>query len=93
MEALYLPGLPACACRRALESPDFQLLVRWSEACGCGSTKKRARCCHMTLEVEEGGVIWPFLHQCECGDPYEPYSNPKVGKPPSGATSLRLLHC
>ena len=50
----------------------------------------------MTLDAEEGGVIWPFLHQCDCGDPYEPYSNPKVGKLPSCTISwqgLALLTC
>ncbi len=79
MEAVRLPGLPACACSRALNSPDFQLLVRWFEKCDCGSKLSRARCCHKTLEAEEGGVIWPLLHQCDCGDQYDPYSNPKVG--------------
>ena len=79
MEAVRLPRLPACACSRALNSPDFQLLVRWFEKCNCGSKLSRARCCHKTLEAEEGGVIWPLLHQCDCGDQYDPYSNPKVG--------------
>ena len=100
IEAVRLPGLPACACRRALDSPDFQLLIRWYEDCDCGSKEKRARCCHRTLEAEDGGVIWPFLHQCDCGDQYDPYSNPKVGRLPScttswpGSTDVQLtLHC
>eukprot|EP00891_Asterochloris_glomerata_P009978 jgi/Astpho2/9978/e_gw1.00153.8.1_t len=55
------------AYSRALNSPDFQLLVRWFEKCDCGSKLSRARCCHKTLEAEEGGtILCPvcIIHPC-----------------------------
>ena len=40
--------------------------------------------------------MWPFLHQCDCGDQYDPYSNPKVRKLPLCTTiwpGFALLTC
>jgi hypothetical protein len=62
-------GAVLTACRRALASPDFQLLVRCEEKCDCGSGEERGKCCHTQAPPEDGGVLWPHFHMCECSIP------------------------
>lgn len=56
------------ARRRTLGSPDFQLLVRAEEACDCGSGLHRSMCCHTMCPPEDGGILWPHFHMCQCSD-------------------------
>jgi hypothetical protein len=46
-----------------------QLLARAFETCDCnGATETRSKCCHQTAREEEGGVMWPHYHMCDCGE-------------------------
>lgn len=72
-----LSSLQVRAYLRALHSPDLQLLVRWDQPCDCGSGSSRARCCHRQALPEQGGVMWPYYHLCECDDVYDSVTNPK----------------
>lgn len=69
------------ACRRVLNTPDFQLLVRGEESCDCGSGEMRAKCCFTEARPEEGGVLWPHFHLCTCDNEYDEFDNPKVSPP------------
>ncbi|KAI8476709.1 MAG: P-loop containing nucleoside triphosphate hydrolase protein [Monoraphidium minutum] len=56
------------AYRRIVESPDA--LSRSHETCDCnGATLPRALCCHTFVPPEEGGIMWPYYHLCDCEDP------------------------
>lgn len=58
------------AYRRIVESPDVQLLARATEVCDCpGASEMRAKCCHQVALPDDGGVMWPHYHLCNCADP------------------------
>ena len=79
------------ACRRTLDSPDFQLLVRFDEDCSCGSRQQRASCCFTTCEANEGGVLWPLFHCCQCNNPFDVFMNPKASLVPVTCTGWHVL--
>ncbi len=72
-----LAPLQQRAYARLLACPDLQLLARAEERCGCGSGEVRARCCHTAATAEQGGVLWPALHECGCSNAWNPFSNPE----------------
>ncbi|KIZ07479.1 Putative DNA repair and recombination protein RAD26-like protein [Monoraphidium neglectum] len=60
----------ARAYNRIVQSADVQALLRGWEVCDCnGATEARSRCCYEFVPEDRGGVIWPFLHCCDCDDP------------------------
>lgn len=63
-------------CRRTLASPDFQLMVHYNDPCSCGSNDSKYRCCEWSVTHEQGGVLWPMYHLCECDNPLDKMTNP-----------------
>lgn len=29
------------------------------------------------VDFDQGGVLWPIYHECECDNPYDELTNPK----------------
>jgi hypothetical protein len=54
----------------------------------CASGKPYHRCCGWRVDAEQGGVLWPLYHLCECDNPFDRLTNPKGG---GGGGSLVLL--
>jgi DNA excision repair protein ERCC-6-like 2 len=82
-----LAPLQMKAYKRALQLPDVQLLLlKAREPCPCGNdpTGKTTvkQCVHPNcpgyykLTYEQGGVLYPHFHFCECDNKYDPVSNP-----------------
>ncbi|KAL3134837.1 hypothetical protein ABBQ32_007805 [Trebouxia sp. C0010 RCD-2024] len=80
------------AYERTLDSPDFQLLVHFDELCTCGSGVRRANCCFQTCDSDQGGVLWPQFHCCQCDFPADAFTNPGGCKwhKPEGCPGPRL---
>ena len=67
--------------KRILSTPDVQLLVRPDWPCTCGSGMPRRLCCYAGAHrpSTHESVLWAQLHCCDCGNPYHPLTNTKVG--------------
>lgn len=72
-----LPALPPTR-RRLLASPDVELLLNYDRPCLlCDSKKKYYECHGWKVDPEQGGVLWPLYHLCDCDNPHDKYYNPK----------------
>ncbi|MEW5318408.1 MAG: hypothetical protein WDW38_009633 [Sanguina aurantia] len=72
-----LSWLQTLCYQRFLESPDVQLIARSAEDCDCNRGETRGKCCYTSATTEEGDVLWPLFHECDCENPYHPVDNPK----------------
>ena len=65
-----------------LQIPDVQLILNAKKACPCGSGVPRFACVadncpgHWKLTYEQGGVLYPHYHFCDCDNARDPISNP-----------------
>ena len=85
------------AYARLVASPDLQLLARASEECDCGSALPRAQCCHTEARPEDGGVLWPHYHLCDCRDPscrnHKPHGCEEYYAAAGGRAVLKCPYC
>ena len=51
----------------------------------------RAKCCYLTADESQGGVLWPHYHKCDCPHAYDAVSNPNVRSFHSNITSICRL--
>jgi len=79
-----LAPLQLKAYKRALQLPDVQLLIlKARDPCPCGlSDKSMKNCIHpdcpgyYKLTYDQGGLLYPHYHFCECDNEYDAVSNP-----------------
>jgi hypothetical protein len=68
------------AYRRFLDTPDVLFVLTANDPCPCGSPYSRRECreegCpgYWRLTWEQGGVLWPHYHLCDCQHPWDGYS-------------------
>ena len=77
-----LAPLQRAAYRRLVTSPDVLLLLNAREACRCGSGEMAYKCCEWSLTYDQGGVLFPLYHDCQCEK-----EDCKFHKMPDGCTS------
>ncbi|KAG7668690.1 hypothetical protein KSW81_005448 [Nannochloris sp. 'desiccata'] len=79
-----LAPLQMKAYKRALQLPDVQLLIlKARDPCPCGLGDHSMKSCmhpdcpgYYKLTYDQGGVLYPHFHFCECDNVYDPVSNP-----------------
>jgi SNF2 family DNA or RNA helicase len=94
-----LAPLQKRAYLRALQLPDVQmLLLKAHEDCPCGSGVNVRQCeednCpgYYKLTYDQGGVLYPHFHFCECGDVFDAVSNPNGCKYHRPNGCWRVIH-
>ncbi|KAL4854168.1 hypothetical protein ACK3TF_005019 [Chlorella vulgaris] len=73
-----LAPLQLAAYKRLLQSPDVELLLNaYKKPCLlCDSRSPYWMCCGWRVDEDQGGVLWPLYHLCECDNPHDPVLNP-----------------
>ncbi|GAB4813150.1 hypothetical protein N2152v2_000196 [Parachlorella kessleri] len=88
------------AYRRVLDSADGRLLTSCYDPCPCGrrdgggEPMPHYRCHGWQVLPEEGGVLWPLYHLCECDNPADKLTNPDGCKShkPEGCWVPRIIN-
>lgn len=76
-----LAPLQMAVYRRILELPDAKLVLAAKKTCPCGSGDKIHQCeaehCpgYWRISEEEGGLLYPRYHFCQCGNEFDPLTN------------------
>jgi SNF2 family DNA or RNA helicase len=79
-----LAPLQMKAYKRALQLPDVKLLIlKAQDPCPCGLSGDSVKKCmhadcpgYYKLHYNQGGLLYPHFHFCECDNVYDPISNP-----------------
>jgi DNA excision repair protein ERCC-6-like 2 len=76
-----LAPMQLAAYRRVLALQDVELVLNAKQPCPCGSKKPRFSCqeCeggYWKVNEEQGGVLYPHYHYCDCSDVHDKHANP-----------------